>query len=69
VDESGAAVDVATPWTIASQTTGLFSVASTPPGYDLCGQFVSGARQGAVGLVACQQASYLLATFVVSVDS
>jgi hypothetical protein len=56
-------------WTIASQTTGLFSVASTPPGYDLCGQFVSGAGQGAVGLVACQQSSYLPATFVLSVNS
>jgi hypothetical protein len=52
-----------------STPTGLFSVPSTPAGYDLCGQFVSGAGQGALGLVACQQSSYLPATFALSVNS
>jgi len=43
-----------------SNRTGLFTLPSTPAGYDLCGAFVRGGTVAA--LVACQQASYLPAT-------
>lgn len=44
-----------------NKTTGLFSLASTPAGYDVCGGFLP---SGAVlGLVACKQDNYLPAVF------
>lgn len=51
-----------------NRTSGFFSLPSAPAGYDLCGAF-GGANSGSIqGLVACQQSTYLPASFALGED-
>jgi hypothetical protein len=51
-----------------NRTSGFFSLASAPAGYDLCGAF-GGANSGSIqGLVACQQSTYLPSSFALGED-
>jgi hypothetical protein len=51
-----------------SRTSGFFSLPSTPAGYDLCGAVGAGNSGSILGLVACQQSTYLPSSFALGED-